>query len=213
MQTVGIHAVYDTLHAPLLKQCDSGTESYELAHTRHVNAVIVGITHLRGRAYYHNFLGMQTVKHTDDRLFQSGAAHNGVIDHHKIVTVVLDAPVCHIIYMRRKIIARVSLGDESAQLDILYRDLFHTQSAVKQFCHALRCHCPLFLHPEQLRGLHFVEIAVEPVHKTDESHLGRVWDEREHGVVNIAVHRPYYFRHKKAPEFLTLAVYVGIAAA
>ena len=46
LAAAAIRLVEHALHATFAQQLDGGSECYELAHARHVDAVIVGIAHL-----------------------------------------------------------------------------------------------------------------------------------------------------------------------
>ena len=47
LQTFAVGVVQQLLHTALAQQCHSSVESDELAHTRHIDTVVVGIAHLR----------------------------------------------------------------------------------------------------------------------------------------------------------------------
>ena len=62
---------------------------------------------------------MQAVKYLYDTLAQGGAAHYGVVYHHQVILKRSQRTVCYVIYMRGKVLARVTLGNKGAQLYVL----------------------------------------------------------------------------------------------
>ena len=62
---------------------------------------------------------MQTVEYAQNALLEGCAAHDRVVNHDEVVDIRLNTTVSDVVDMRRKVIARVALGDERAQLDVL----------------------------------------------------------------------------------------------
>ena len=119
----------EALRSAVFVERDGSTESNELVHVRHVNAVVVGVSDLRRGTDDHNAFGMQAVEDADDALSQSGAANNAVVNHDEVVHAGTDAAVGDIIDVCRQIVTRISLGDEGAHFDVFPRHLLSLDMA------------------------------------------------------------------------------------
>ena len=154
--TVGI--VEDMLHATLPEQLYRCPECDELAHPRHVDAIVIGVTHLRGGGHHDNLSGMQAVEHTEDGLLKGGATHNAVVNDHKIIHAILDNAVGDIVDVSRKIVARLAFGNECAELYILYGDLLDPQVLTHYLLKPLLIEGACHLSIEYLCGLDTAEL-------------------------------------------------------
>ena len=108
----------DVFHAPADEQLDSHAKSDELAHARHVDAVVIGVSDLRRRGNDNDLFGMQAVEDADDALAEGRSAHDAVVDDHEVIDVRRDAAVGNVINVCGQIVAGISLGDEGAQFDV-----------------------------------------------------------------------------------------------
>ncbi len=63
------------------------TEGDEFVEVRHVDAVVVGIAHLRTGTDEHHLLGVQSVEDADDAFAEGGAPHDGVVDDDEVVNL------------------------------------------------------------------------------------------------------------------------------
>ena len=104
----------DVLHVAVAQQLDGRLESDELAHAGHVDAVVVGVAHLRRRADDDNLLRVQAVQNADDALPQGGAAHDGVVDDDEVVHARIQTAVGDVIDVGGQVVTRVALGNERA---------------------------------------------------------------------------------------------------
>ena len=106
-------------------QCHRGLEGNELAHFRHVDAVAIGVTDLRSGGADDDLFRIGAGEDFENRFFQRGAAHNGVIDDDEVV-VLLHHAVGDIVDVGNELLATFFLGDEGAHLDVLVGNLFAT---------------------------------------------------------------------------------------
>ena len=177
----------DIFHIALLQEFDGSLECDKLIHARHIDTIVIGITHLRRGRYNHNLLGIQTIKNTDDTLFQRCSAHNAVVYNHQIVHMRYQASVCNVVHMSCQVITAVTFGNECTQLDILYRHLLAADAPRKDFLQFLVTGImPQFLY---LSYLQLIKIIIESFEHTIKRHLRRVRNEGEHGVLHLIIYR------------------------
>ena len=197
------------LHIFLLKQCNCRLERNKFTHSRHINAVAVGVADLRRRRHNHNLFRVQAVEHTDNALFERGSANNAVVNHHKIVLVRHNTAVSYIVHVRRQIVAGVAFRNERAQFYVFYRHFLKPnatgENAVQFVGRDFVALADDFLFLER------VQILFKTFKHTVECDFGGIWNEREHRVVNIVVNGFENSRDKVFAQFLAFLVNVGIA--
>ena len=177
----------DIFHIALFQEFDGGLECDKLIHARHIDAVVVGITYLRRRRDNHNLLGIQTVKDTDDALFQRCSPHNAVVYNHQIVYVRHQTSIRNVVHMSRQVIAAVAFGNKRTQLDVLYRHFLTADAPRKDSLQFIVTGVVSQLL--YLSHLQFIKVVVESFEHTIKRHLRRVRYKGEHGVLHIIIYR------------------------
>ena len=195
----------------LVGQSHGGAESDELVHHCHVDAIVVGVAHLRRGAYHHDALRVQAVENANDALAQRSAAHDAVVDHHEVVNARPDAAVSDVVHVGGEVVAAVALGDEGAHLDVLPRHFLRTYAARKN---ALEVGVGgSTAEAFYLFDFLLVEIVVKSFHHAVIGRLGGVGDIAEHRVVQFIVHGFEDRLDERPPQFLALTVDVHVGAA
>ena len=172
-------------HIPVFQQFDGRFESNEFTHLCHVDAIIIRITYLRGRRNNHNLLGAQTVENTDNTLFQSGSAHNGVVDNDKIVHTRHQTAIGDIIHMRSQVIAAVSFCNKRAQFDILDGYLLTTDTAGKYLLQFLQIRA--MSQGSNLLHFLFIQIIIQSLQHAVESNFRCIRDEGKHSMIKVFI--------------------------
>ena len=103
--TFFIYIVDKGVQATLFEQRDGGPEHAELFQSGHVDAVIVGVADLGRAAYNDDSAGVQAIEYAEDATLEGGAAHDAVVDHHKVVFAGADAFVGDVVDMRGEVVA------------------------------------------------------------------------------------------------------------
>ena len=197
--------------AAVVVQGYGSAEGNELVHLRHVDAVVVGVTHLRRRTYHHNAARMQAVHDADDALAQRGAAHNAVVDDHEVIHAGAQRTVGNVVDVGSKVVARITFGYESAHLDIFPRHLLRAYAARQDAVQALAVH--IAAQGCNLAGLGIVQILIEALQHAVVGCFGRVGYVGENGIVHLGVDSPHNGRKQCAAQFLAFAVNVLVGAA
>ena len=115
---------------------------------------------------------MQSVENLDDTLLERRTSHNTVVDDDEIIHPTLQHVISDVIDMRGKVVARVALGDECAQLDVLPRSLLRAHIAAKYLPKFLVCR--LVVETFEFFDFEFVGIFLESLQHTVICHLGGV---------------------------------------
>ena len=155
-------------------ELNGGLEGDKFLHACHVDAVIVGISHLRAGTYHHDAARMETVENADDALAQGGAAHDGIVDDHQIVLIRIERTVGDVVYVCRKVVARVGLGDEGAQLYILPGHLLGADAAREDAGELVGGEAAVGL--DDPAGLLRIQMFVQTLHHAIEGGFGSVGD-------------------------------------
>lgn len=119
----------DILHAAVLQQRHGCTECYEFAHARHIDAVVIGVSHLRCRRYNYYLSWIQPVEYSENRLTKGSAAHYAVVDHHQTVDIRAHTAVGHVVDMSGEVVACGAFRYEGPEFDVFYRDFLYSQLA------------------------------------------------------------------------------------
>ena len=141
---------------------------------------------MRRTADYDNLLRMQAVKYLQYTFFQRCAAHYAVVNYNKVVLVRLQRLVSNIIDMGCQVVARSSFRDECAQLDVLPCDLLAPYILMQQMLQLFIRRLVVHIHYQVY--LLLVDITLEAAKHSIKSHLGRIRDEREHGMLRIIIY-------------------------
>ena len=184
-------------HIPVFQQFDGRFKSNEFTHLCHVDAVIIGIAYLRGRRNNHNLLGAQTVENTDNTLFQSGSAHNGVVDNDKIVHTRHQTSIGDIIHMRSQVIAAVSFCNKRAQFDVLDGYLFATDTAGKNLFQLFQTGA--MSQGSDLLHFLFIQIIIQSLQHAVERNFRCIRNKGKHSMVKVFIDGFQYVRY----QFLT----------
>ena len=115
-----------------------------------------------------DFLRMQTIKNTDNALFQCSSPDDAVINNNQIIHMRYQTTVSNIVHMGGQVIPAVAFGDKGTQLDILDGHFFATDTPGQDFFQFLVI--GMMSQSLYLLYFQFIQIIVESFQQSIESH-------------------------------------------